>query len=308
MNKNMIKAQKNKNDEFYTQYIDIEKEVSRYTECLENKIIYCNTDSVNSHFVKFFKNNFHKFKLKTLINSCIDGYAEVFDGYNSKRICIDGDFRSTDSVNILKKCDVVVSNPPFSLFREYTAQLIKYEKNFLIMGNNNAITYKEIFPLIKNNKMWLGYHSNKTMEFALPDNYDKWNKIENGVKIGKVPAISWFTNLDVEKRKEFILLSQVYEGNEGKYPKYDNYNAIEVSKVKNIPKDYGGIMGVPITFLTKYNPEQFKILGSQRWEKSKELIDVYKGNVFPAEDDKKTTINGKETYDRIFIKNKNLEI
>lgn len=153
MNKNMHDAKRNKNDEFYTQISDIEKEVSHYIKHFENKIIYCNTDSTESHFVEFFKNNFHKFKLKLLINSCIDGYAESFDGHNSKRVCVDGDFRSVDSVNILQKCDIVVSNPPFSLFREYVAQLIEYEKDFLIMGNNNAITYKEIFPLIKNNEM-----------------------------------------------------------------------------------------------------------------------------------------------------------
>lgn len=172
----------------------------------------------------------------------------------------DGDFRSSESKELLKQADIVVTNPPFSLFREYVAQLIKFDKKFIILGNNNAITYKEIFPLIKNGKMWLGYSANKTMTFRLSNHYKRWNYIdENGNKYGNVPAITWYTNLDIKKRHEELILVKKY--NPLDHPKYDNYDAIEVSKVKDIPKDYDGVMGVPITFLDKFNPEQFEIIG-----------------------------------------------
>ena len=171
----------------------------------------------------------------------------------------DGDFRSEESVGFLEEADVVVTNPPFSLFREYIALLIKYNKKFLIIGNNNAITYRDFFPLLKNNKVWLGYNVNKTIEFRLNNDYKKWDRIENGVKYGKVPAISWFTNIDIEKRHEKLILYKKYLPDD--YPKYENFDAIEVSKVADIPLDYAGIMGVPITFLDKYSPEQFEIIG-----------------------------------------------
>lgn len=172
----------------------------------------------------------------------------------------DGDFRSSESKELLKQADIVVTNPPFSLFREYVAQLIEFDKKFVILGNNNAITYKEIFPLIKNGKMWLGYSANKTMTFRLSNRYKRWNYIDkNGNKYGNVPAITWYTNLDIKKRREELILVKKY--NPLDYPKYDNYDAIEVSKVKDIPKDYDGVMGVPITFLDKFNPEQFELLG-----------------------------------------------
>lgn len=171
----------------------------------------------------------------------------------------DGDFRSEESVEFLKEADVVVTNPPFSLFREFVAQLIEYNKKFIIIGNNNAITYKEVFPLIKENKIWLGYSANKTFEFRLNNNYEKWNRIESGIKYGKVPAISWFTNIDIEKRHEDLILYKRY--NPDDYPTYDNYDAIEVGRITDIPVDYDGKMGVPITFLDKYNPDQFEIIG-----------------------------------------------
>ena len=170
-----------------------------------------------------------------------------------------GDFRSEECIGFLEEADIVVTNPPFSLFREYLAQLIKYKKQFLILGNNNAITYKEVFPLIKNNEMWLGYSSNKTLEFRLDDDYTKWNYILDGIKYGKVPAISWFTNLDLSKRHENIILYKKYS--DKVYPHYGNYDAINVNKVTDIPDDYYEPMGVPITFLDKYNPDQFEILG-----------------------------------------------
>ncbi len=169
----------------------------------------------------------------------------------------DGDFRSEECVELLKQADVVVTNPPFSLFREYVAQLMEYKKKFLIIGNVNAITYKEIFKLIKSEKIWGGYVFNKTLEFELPCNYE--GEIKNGKKYGKVPSITWFTNLPTRKRKETLLLYKKYTPEE--YPTYDNYNAINVDKVSDIPYDYDGYIGVPITFLDKYNPDQFDIVG-----------------------------------------------
>ena len=200
----------------------------------------------------------------------------------------DGDFRSEECVELLKQADIVVTNPPFSLFREYVAQLVGYGKKFLIIGNMNAITYKEIFPLIKANKIWIGYNFNKTMEFQLDESYEKWNEIRDGKKYGKGPAIAWFTNLDHKKRYEFLTLTEKYDP--AKYPKYDNYDAINVDKVNDIPKDWDGVMGVPITFLDKYNPEQFEILGElnngsgNEWDYAKPMID------------------GKKKYSRILIR------
>lgn len=183
-----------------------------------------------------------------------------------------------------------MTNPPFSLFREYVAQLVKYDKKFLIIGNINALKYKEIFPLIKANKIWIGYNFNKTMEFQLDESYEKWNEIRDGKKYGKVPAIAWFTNLDVKKRHEKLVLTEKYD--QAKYQKFDNYDAINVDKTVNIPKDYYGIMGVPITFLDKYNPEQFEIVGElnngsdNEWDYAKPMID------------------GKVKYARILIRKK----
>ena len=222
----------------------------------------------------------------------------------------DGDFRSEECLELLKEADIVVTNPPFSLFREYVEVLMDYKKDFLIIGNQNAITYKEIFPLLKGNKMWLG---NKTgdMAFTVPDYYEpretRYWEDENGQKWRSLGNICWFTNLDIRKRHEDLILIRKY--NPEDYPKYDNYNAIEVSKVKDIPYDYEGIMGVPITFIDKYNPDQFEILGSRRWSKSEELIESHiSKNREIAINDKKTLINSKETYDRIFIRNKHPEV
>ena len=199
-----------------------------------------------------------------------------------------GDFRSEECINALKECDVVVTNPPFSLFREYVAQLVEYDKKFIIIGNQNAITYKEIFPLIKENKMWLGYKFGD-MAFTVPDYYEAretrfWID-ENGQKWRSLGNICWYTNIDTLKRHEDIILYKQYSPEE--YPKYDNYDAIEVSKTADIPCDYDGIMGVPITFLDKYNPNQF------------EIIKFRKGN-----DEKDLSINGKCPYFRILIRRK----
>lgn len=220
-----------------------------------------------------------------------------------------GDFRSDMYLALLDEADVVVTNPPFSLFREFVALLVEKEKEFLIWSNNNAITYKEIFPLIKDNKMWLGHIANKTCVFRINNGYAKWdekltNEKNDGYKYGKVPCISVFTNLDHAKRHTMLPLDlgYVYEGHEDMYPKYDNYDAINVDKVEQIPCDYMGVMGVPITFLDKYCPEQFEIVDAlNRYA----LIDYYGVN----EDIQKRhshccNINGKSTYYRIVIRRK----
>ena len=308
MNKKLTRAKINKKDEFYTQLSDIKKELKHYKKHFNGKIIYCNTDNYKySNFVKYFVDNFKDLKLKKIISLDLEGNYFEYDGVTKQYSKFeDGDFRGKYSIDILRGVDIVVTNPPFSLFREHVAQLIKYDKKFLIMGNNNVITYKKIFPLIKENKIWLGYHANKTMEFRLPDHYDKWSRIdEYGNKYGKVPAISWFTNLDFDRRYEELFLYHEYYGNEDKYPQYENYKAINVDRVKDIPMDYSGVMGVPITFLSKYNPKQFKLLGmaagSSRANKLYGSV-PYK----PHKKDKggNGVVNGKVKYARLFIRAK----
>lgn len=312
-NNNLHNAKKAKNDEFYTRLEDIEKEMCHYREHFRGKVIYCNCDDPKeSNFFKFFSLQFEFLGLKKLISTGYKenghGVAYIYEGdKNGNNLPDDseiqtyelqgnGDFRSEECIEFLKEADVVVTNPPFSLFREVVAQLVEYNKKFLLLGNNNAITYKEIFPLIMSNKMWLGYSNNKTMEFVLSDSYEKWDRIENGKKIGKVPAISWFTNLEHDHRNRPLDLTQRYDPRY--YPKYDNYDAIEVSKVMDIPRDYDGVMGVPITFLDKYCPKQFRIvdarniaLNEKQRNKSTMLIK-----------DADSAINGKATYARICIK------
>lgn len=214
-----------------------------------------------------------------------------------------GDFRSPECIEILKEADIVITNPPFSLFREYVAQLVEYNKKFIILGSQNAITYKEIFSLIKENKLWLGVKQSGGMEFRVPDYYPlntTASRIgENKEKYIKVSVACWFTNLEHNKRNEELILFQKY--NEKDYPKYDNYDAIEISKVKDIPINYDGVMGVPITFLYKHNPKQFKILGmSASAGYDKNIVGIsFKGNK-----DARPLINYKNTYARIFIKRK----
>lgn len=310
-NRTMIEAKRNPRDEFYTQLEDINRELNNYREQLRGMHVFMNCDDPEeSNFWRYFKLNFEFLGLKKITSTHYHEseptYRLDYDGEQVIKTPLgqNGDFRSPESIEILKECDIVVTNPPFSLFREYIAQLMKYDKKFIIIGNNNAITYKEVFPLIKDGKVWLGYDANKTMEFELPEEYERWDRVdeETGKKFGKVPAISWYTNMDTSKRHEDIILYETYTPE--KYPKYDNYDAINVDRVAEIPRDYYDVMGVPITFFTKHNPKQFKVLGSQRWSKDKELLDLYTGDVVPAENDKKTTIEGKETYARIFIKRK----
>ena len=281
-NTNLHNAKKAKNDEFYTQLSDIEKEMAHYKEFFKGKIVYCNCDDAReSNFFKFFANNFESLGLKKLISTGFKengkGVKLVYEGDKNNNFMVDdeevtvaelegnGDFRSEECIELLKECDVVVTNPPFSLFREYVAQLMEYGKKFLIIGNQNAITYKEIFPYIKNNELWLGLSMNGSNRwFQAPDDYEvKANaagyKVIDGKKYYFVNGVTWFTNIPHNHRNEPLDLFRKY--NETDYPKYDNYDAIEVSRVENIPMDYEGVMGVPITFLYKYCPTQFEIVG-----------------------------------------------
>lgn len=300
-NNSLQAARAAKNDEFYTQMNDVSNELRHYRAFFKGKVVYCNCDDPEwSSFYKYFQLNFELLGLAKLITThfSLEGkpaYALELTAGDAepliRKIDGNGDFRSEESVALLKEADVVVTNPPFSLFREYVAQLIDHGKSFLIMGNNNAITYKEIFKLIKENKMWLGFHANKTMEFQLSPSYTKWDRVdEQGRKFGKVPAISWFTNIPHSKRNEEIILFRQYKGNETAYPKYDNYEAIEVSKVADIPADFHGAMGVPITFLDKYNPAQFEILGAMTTTK----VEGYNFG-YPY-------VGGKKVYARVIIK------
>ena len=211
----------------------------------------------------------------------------------------DGDFRSKECIELLKQADIVVTNPPFSLFREYIAQLIKYNKKFLIIGNQNNFTYKDVFKLVKENNLWAGVDNGGTKWFKVPDDYDitteSRKKIENGQKFFSMGNIYWFTNLDTKKRHEDIILYKKYQGNENEFPKYDNYDAINVDKVSDIPADFKGLMGVPITFINRYNPEQFDIMGIDRV-----LVEKATGKI------SRFRIKGKEIYARVVIKNKKL--
>ncbi len=314
-NTNLRTAQKVKNDEFYTQLSDIENELKYYRPHFVGKVVYCNCDDAReSNFFKFFSMNFEFLGLKKLIAT---GYKENgkgvklvytgdkngnrypdFDEIEVTELEGNGDFRSPECIELLKESDIVVTNPPFSLFREYVATLMEYNKKFLILGNNNAITYKEIFPLIKENKLWLGVCSNKTMEFRLSDSYEKFNRIENGVKFGKVPAISWFTNMEHDRRNQPMDLYMHYSNEY--YKKYDNYDAIEVSKTCEIPMDYDGVMGVPITFLDKYCPEQFEIIDIT----NSDCINI-NNLCFPNQlKYDRPYIQGKRLYSRILIKHR----
>lgn len=340
LNQGLGAAKVAKKDEFYTQYVDIQKEVEAYLEfdpdTFRDKVVYCNCDDpFESNFFKYFAANFNKLGLKKLITTSYDGspiagqltlFPEYSEGNGTRQkpkalaVILDqvededgdgaanvtdvelflkrnkaarialkgskrysgGDFRSPECVAFLKEADIVVTNPPFSLFRKYVAQLMKHDKPFLIIGNVQAITYKEIFPLIKADKMWMGVtiHSGDR-EFRVPDHYPMhsagWRVDENGVKYIRVKGVRWWTNLDHGRRHENLPLMTMADnlkfskhkeikGKEA-YDRYDNYDAIEVPFTDAIPNDYNGVMGVPITFLDKYNPDQFKILGiTKTWD------------------------------------------
>jgi len=344
-NKDLHNAKKQKNDEFYTIFADINRELRHYEKHFKDKVVYCNCDDpYESNFFKYFALKFNFIELKKLIATCYIGspiantQLSLFDDESEEnkttrmphkiditetpdmnndgavdltdvelllasdrnhltRLKGNGDFRSKECIELLKQADIVVTNPPFSLFREYVAQLAEYDKKFLIVGTWNAITYKEIFKLIKENKLWLGINSNRNFSgFIVPKHYDLYGTEarvdENGNRVVSTNNTCWFTNLDIAKRHEELILYKQYNPEE--YPKYDNYNAINVDKTSDIPVDYKGVMGVPITFLDKYNPNQFEIIGQMATTKVDEFNHGY------------PYVNGKKIYARILIKNKTL--
>jgi hypothetical protein len=331
MNRGLGAAKVAKQDEFYTQYVDIQKEVEAYLEfdpeTFRGKVVYCNCDDpFESNFFRYFAANFNKLGLKRLVSTSYDGspiagQGELFPEYNegngkrqkpkalavildqvkdengdgavniedvklflkrnkAARIALKGDahygggdFRSAECLAFLKEADIVVTNPPFSLFKEYVAQLVQHEKKFLVIGNTNSITYLEIFPLIRDNRMWLGCTNfNVGMFFKVPDDWKRFHHIdpETGSKIARVSTSCWYTNLDHGRRHEPLNLMTMAENikysknlsGKSAYDRYFNFNAIDVATYKEIPSDYDGVMGVPVTFLDKYNPDQFEIVGN----------------------------------------------
>lgn len=286
---NLREAKKARLDEFYTQLPDIERELKQYKKHFKDKVVYLNCDDPRvSAFFHYFSYNFERLGLKKLIATCYKSQsADLFSQNDSehaiwleyegdkdgnfvpdpeeigiKPLMGDGDFRSAESVELLKQADIVVTNPPFSLFREYIAQLVEYDKKFIVIGPWNAITYKEIFPLIQDNKLWLGYgFQSGNAYFATPLPAESYAKgvYDPETKLVKFRNVTWFTNLDISKRHEPLVLYKNYSPEA--YPPYDNYDGIEVSKTVEIPQDYDGVMGVPITFLDKYSPDQFEIVG-----------------------------------------------
>ena len=297
-NTSLRTAKKVKNDEFYTRLEDINEEMNHYEDKFRGKVVFCNCDDPKwSNFWKYFHLNFSVLGLKKLISTHYDKteptYKMEYTGGDDNDIEVgvktplegNGDFRNKECLDLLDECDIVVTNPPFSLFRTYVATLMEHNKKFLIIGNKNAITYKEFFPLLKENKVWLG--STNVKEFLQPDG-----------SIKKFGNIGWFTNLDVAKRHEKLILWKHYTPEE--YPKYDNYDAIEVSKVSDIPVDYDGVMGVPITFLDKFNPNQFEIIGADEAEGT----GFSQGLFIEGSKYKQCYANGARIYKRIFIREK----
>lgn len=346
-NENLHQAKVAKNDEFYTQLTDVEKEMLHYRQHFNGATVLCNCDDpFESAFFKYFVLNFNRLHLKKLISTCYAGspvagsQMSLFDltGDESKRrkpykaivtsvhdttgdggidmddiktlfksgenelteLEGDGDFRSPECLALMDEADIVTSNPPFSLFRPYVGALMEHEKKFIIIGNVNAITYKEVFPLIMENRLWLGasIHSGDR-KFYVPDDYPLnaagCGVDEDGRRFIRVKGVRWFTNLDLKQRHEDLILVKRYTPEA--YPHYDNYDAIEVSKVADIPCDYAGVMGVPITILDKYSPEQFEIMGcsysygdiGEPWHRTGDSFNV--------------SVDGKNVYKRIFIRN-----
>ena len=354
-NKNLHKANQAKNDEFYTQLTDIERELKHYKKQFRRKVVYCNCDDpFESNFFKYFAANFNALELKKLITTSyvkspisgeqlslfeVEGLKpsgkepfkieirEVPDTDGDGAINLDdveyllkhdkntatpllgnGDFRSDECIELLEQADIVVTNPPFSLFREYVAQLAEYDKKYLIIGNLNSITYKEVFKLIKKNKLWLGYN-NGPKTYQVPDSYEQDNIFVgvDGKKYAKMGNTGWYTNLDISKRHEPLTLYKKFSPEE--YPKYHNYDAIEISKVSNIPIDYNGAMGVPVTFLDKHNPEQFEIIGSSR-ELGRPMTEIADKGTYVQGGPRFYLSNGDQTYrrlyDRIVIRRKKI--
>jgi len=327
-NKNLTQAKKNKKDEFYTQLSDIERELKHYKKHFKGKVVYCNCDDPRvSNFFHYFSYNFEKLGLKKLITTCYKNKDIDLFSQNSSEEAIyleyegdkngnnvpdieeigikplkgDGDFRSEESIELLKQADIVVTNPPFSLFREYVAQLIEYDKKFIIIGHQNSISYKETFKLIKENKIWLGYGFKGGAAHFINKYYEDYATANDRVEgMIRVSGVVWFTNLDITKRYEDLILYKQYTPKE--YPKYDNYNAINVSKTKDIPMDYDGVMGVPITFIDKYNPNQFELIGSDYEVKEGLLPEI----INPSWNGKidRAYMDGKRMYARLLIKRK----
>lgn len=355
LNRNLHKASRAKKDEFYTQLVDIEKELKHYKDQFRGKVVYCNCDDpFESNFFKYFASNFNALELKKLITTSyvkspiVGGQMPLFemeglkpegkepfkieinevkdldsdgavslvdvelllksDANVSKPLKGNGDFRSEECIKLLKKADIIVTNPPFSLFRKYVAQLMEYNKKFLILGDQNAITYKDIFSYIKENKLWLGYDNGGTKWFQVPMDYDipteSRKKIENGVKYFSMGRILWFTNLDTSKRHEELDLYKKYTQEE--FPEYINYEAINVDRVSDIPMDYDGVMGVPITFVDKYNPDQFEIIGQTHSGDKSPEVELLRRD---PEHRHRGIVRGesKEKYARILIKNKKVK-
>lgn len=346
---NLHKAKNNKKDEFYTQLSDVERELKHYKEHFKDKVVYCNCDDPRiSNFFHYFSYNFEKLGLKKLIATCYKNQDSDLFSENKSESAIyleyegdkngnnvpdaeeigikplkgDGDFRSKESIELLKQADIVVTNPPFSLFREYVAQLIEYDKKFVIVGHQNAISYKEIFKLIKENKIWLGYGFSGGAGHFINQHYEDYaTATDRKEGMIRVSGVHWFTNLDIVKRHEDLILYKTYNPEE--YPTYDNYNAINVDKTKDIPMDYAGAIGVPITFLDKYSPDQFEIIGQGQGNLYRELTekglnkkfveDYYRqGNTGAIKENHPVLgyydKNGKTIipYMRIIIKNKKL--
>lgn len=328
-NRDFQKARQAKKDEFYTSLRDIELELEHYTAYFEGKTVYCNCDDPReSNFFRYFAVNFERLGLKRLITTCYkNNDADLFGSNDSDRaiyleytgLCDegllpsieeigikplsgDGDFRSSESIELLKQADIVVTNPPFSLFNEYVAQLVAYEKKFIILGNMNAVTYTNIFPLIKDNQLWYGPSIRSgDREFRVPDDYPitaVGSRVDEfGRKYVRVKGVRWFTNLDYPSRHVDLELQKSFSPEE--YPKYANFDAINVGKTKDIPRDYHGPMGVPITFLDKYNPEQFEILGSSK-TLSRPMSQIADRNSYQPGGPRFYLPNGNGTYRRMY--------
>ena len=338
-NRDFQESRRAKADEFYTSLSDIGLELGNYTRHFEDKVVYCNCDDPRaSNFYRYFATNFEKLGLKKLITTCYrsrdasqfgrdDSDQAVYLEYTGdkngnsvpdaeeigiKPLAGDGDFRSAESVELLRQADIVVTNPPFSLFREYVAQLVEHQKQFLIIGNMNALTYKEIFPLVQNDQMWYGPSIRSgDREFRVPDDYPLTaasSRVDaEGNKYIRVKGVRWFTNLDFPGRHDDLALPMTYSADA--YPKYANFDAIDVSKTMHIPADYDGPMGVPITFLDKYNPGQFDILGSSK-TLGGPMSEIAKKGTYQQGGPRFYLPNGDGTYrrmyDRIVIRNKQL--
>ncbi|MCI5776484.1 MAG: adenine-specific methyltransferase EcoRI family protein [Bacteroidales bacterium] len=310
------KAKASKSDEFYTLLEDINRELVHYKGLFRGKVVYCNCDNPReSNFFKYFFLNFKSLGLKSLIASYyVPSKPNLFSQSDAERggyvVCTpsdvekqisdlpivffkgDGDFRSDEALSLLRQADVVVTNPPFSLFREFLSQIIEFNKEFLVIANINAITYKEVFQLIQSNRIWLGVHLGRGISgFKVPGHYELYGTetrvSQCGDRIVSPNNCLWLTNLDVQTRHNLLTLTKVYEANEASYPKFDNYNAINVNRTQDIPMDYDGAMGVPITFLHKYNPSQFEIIQFRKGDDGKDL-----------------SVNGSCPYFRILIRKK----